>query len=130
MVVAVIDRNKMGEKPSKFDTRPTVGQSKNNPKYRVILSSPSHLPVSSKRMKYKAKTKKKRRQWWNRLTPEQQEKQIIKWQAQKAKSHKLLPDKILKYNPEYPWMTEGVNDTNRAEWWAMINKKNPWLKVA
>ena len=81
-------------------------------------------------MKYKAKTKKKRQQWWNNLTPEQQDQQIEKWQAQKAKVRKLLPDKILEYNPEYPWMTEGVNDTNRAEWWAMINKKNPWLKVA
>ena len=76
------------------------------------------------------KSKKERQKWWRNLTSEQQQEYIEKKQAQKAKRREIHPLKELEYNPKYPWMTEGVNDTNRAEWWAMILKKNPWLKVA
>jgi len=76
------------------------------------------------------KAKKLRQKWWRSLTPEQQGQQIIKWQAQKAKRRENIPLIVQKPLAGYPWLTEGVNDTNRAEWWAMILKKNPWLKVA
>ena len=79
---------------------------------------------------YKTKTKKQRRQWWKSLTPEQQQAYIEKRQAKKAKERKNRPKRVLRYNPEYPWLTEGVNDTNREQWKAMIRKKNSWLKVA
>jgi len=80
--------------------------------------------------RYKTKTKAERQQWWNNLTPNEKEIQIKKWQAQKAKKRKFHPLPELEYNPKYPWLTEGVNDSNRAQWWAIIKKKNPWLKVA
>ena len=80
--------------------------------------------------KKKSKTKKQRQQWWNNLTPDEKEAQIIKWQAQKAKRREINPLKELEYDPKYPWLTEGVNEKNKAQWWAMILKKNPWLKVA
>ena len=51
-------------------------------------------------------------------------------QSQKAERRQGRPVKELEYNPDYPWLTEGVNDSNRDEWLAMIHKKNPWLKVA
>ena len=79
---------------------------------------------------YKTKTKKQRQQWWNSLTPDEKDVQIKKWQVQKAKRRKIKPVQELKYNPKYPWMTEGVNPKNRKNWLAMIKKKNPWLKVA
>jgi len=79
---------------------------------------------------YNTKTKAQRQQWWDNLTPDKKETQIIKWQRQKAKKRKLYSEKKLKFNPKYPWMTTGVNDKNRKKWLAMIRKKNPWLKVA
>ena len=88
----------------------TTAKSKNKPRY--------------------CKTKKERRKWWRNLTPEQREAQIEKWQAQKAERRENEPPRVLKYNPKYPWMTEGVNADNRDKWLAMIHKKNPWLKVA
>ena len=81
-------------------------------------------------MTYTEKSKKQRQQWWNSLTSEQQGEQIEKWQAQKAERRKIIPNKILKYNPTYPWLTEGVNPENKDKWLKMIYKKNPWLKVA
>ena len=72
---------------------------------------------------------KQRQQWWNGLTSEQQADHIKKRQAQKAEARKLNPPKELEFNPEYPWLTEGVNDTNRKKWSAMIKKKNPWLSA-
>lgn len=74
------------------------------------------------------KTKKQRQQWWNSLTPKQQADHIKKRQAQITEARKLNPPKELMCNPQYPWMTEGVNDTNREQWWAMTKKKNPWLE--
>ena len=88
----------------------TTAKSKNKPRY--------------------CKTKKERRKWWRNLTPDQQASQIEKWQAIKAKKRKYQPKRVLRYNPEYPWMTEGVNEGNRKQWQKMIAKKNPWLKVA
>ena len=76
------------------------------------------------------KTKKQRRQWWNSLSLDEQQEYIERRQAKKAKQRKNKPPRVLRYNPEYPWMTEGVNESNRANWLAMIHKKNPWLKVA
>lgn len=75
------------------------------------------------------KSKKQRKQWWNRLTLEQQAEYIEKRQAQKAEERKNSPPKELKFNPKCPWLTEGINDTNREQWLARIEKKNPWLKV-
>ncbi len=90
--------------------------------------------VKSKKKRQKPKkyhkSKKERQEWWRNLTPEQREAQIEKWQAQKAERRKDEPKRILKYNPAYPWLTEGVNDSNREQWQKMIAKKNPWLKVA
>lgn len=79
---------------------------------------------------YNTKTKAQRQQWWNNLTFDEKETQIIKWQCQKEKRRKINPVPELKCNPKYPWMTEGVNGKNRKKWLAMIKKKNPWLKVA
>ena len=30
----------------------------------------------------------------------------------------------------YPWVTEGVNETNKDQWLRTIKQKNPWLKIA
>jgi len=76
------------------------------------------------------RTKKERQEWWRNLTSDQQAAQIGKWQAQKAKRRESEPERVLRYNPKYPWMTGGVNDSNREQWLATIHKKNPWLKVA
>ena len=85
--------------------------------------------TTAKSKKYH-KTKKERQKWWRNLTFDQQAKQIEKWQAQKAERRENEPPRLLKYNLAYPWLTEGVNESNRADWLAMIKKKNPWLKVA
>ena len=74
-----------------------------------------------------SKSKKQRQQWWNRLTSEQQEEYINNRQARTAEKRKLNPPKELEFNPEYPWLTEGVNDKNRERWLAMIHKENTWL---
>ena len=79
---------------------------------------------------YQYKTKKQRRQWWKSLTFYQQQVYIEKRQAIKAERRKNQPKRVLRYNPEYSWLTEGVNDNNREQWEKMIAKKNPWLKVA
>jgi len=76
-----------------------------------------------------SKSKKQRQQWWNRLTSEQKAEHIKNRQARTAEKRKLNPPKELEFNPEYPWLTEGVNDKNRERWLAMIQKENPWLKV-
>lgn len=39
------------------------------------------------------------------------------------------PPRALKFDPKYPWATEGVNSKNKKQWLAMIHKKNPWLKL-
>ena len=75
------------------------------------------------------KTKKQRQQWWRDLTSEQQGEYIEKQQAKKAKWRSHEPPRVLKYSSKYPWRTEGVNDKNRAQWLAVIHKKNPWLKT-
>ena len=76
------------------------------------------------------KTKKERQEWWRNLTFDEQQAYIEKKQAQKAERRKIYPIKEAEYNPKYPWSTEGVNDTNREQWRAMIDKKNPWLNAA
>jgi len=73
-------------------------------------------------------TKRQRRKWWNSLSDEQRQSQIAKWTAKKNKMVK--PERILAFNPKYPWMTEGVNDSNREAWIRTIKRKNPWLKIA
>ena len=82
--------------------------------------------TKAKRQKYK--TKKQRQQWWKALSLDEQQEYIERRQAKKAKQRKNKPLRVLRYNPEYPWMTEGVNESNRDDWLAMIHKKNPWLK--
>lgn len=86
------------------------------------------MKTKAKRQQYK--TKKQRRQWWNSLSLDEQQKYIERRQAKKAKQRKMYPKPPLRYNPEYPWMTEGVNADNKEQWLAMIHKKNSWLKVA
>ena len=80
--------------------------------------------------KTKQETKKQRQQWWKLLSLDEQQAYIEKRQSKKAKRRKNQPERVLKYNPEYPWLTEGVNDKNREQWQEMIAKKNPWLKIA
>ena len=82
----------------------------------------------TKRQQYK--TKKQRQQWWKSLSLDEQQEYIERRQAKKAKQRKMRPERLLKYNPAYPWLTEGVNKSNRDDWLVMIHKKNPWLKVA
>ena len=62
--------------------------------------------------------------------PENLTEQYEDWESGKAERRENEPERALKYNPKYPWMTEGVNADNRDKWRAMIHKKNPWLKVA
>ena len=78
----------------------------------------------------KNKTKRQRQQWWKSLTLEQQSQQIEKWWAQKAIKRENMPLMAQDVVPGYPWLTESVNDTNKAQWMAMVLRKNPWLKVA
>lgn len=73
-------------------------------------------------------SKKDRQDWWNSLTLEQQGTYIINRQNRKAEQRKDRPLRELRYNPKYPWITEGVNASNRAAWLTMIFKKNQWLK--
>ncbi len=100
-----------------------------NKGFRVKYGVKSEKSVKKKTKKWN-KTKKERQEWWRNLTPEQQATQVEKWQAKKAKRRENEPERVLKYNPKYPWMTEGVNADNREQWLAMVHKKNPWLKVA
>lgn len=85
--------------------------------------------------KKKWKTKKQRQQWWKSLTLDEQQEYIEKRQASKAKYRKNNPKQSKKDDYRYPskiypWLIEGVNDSNREQWQKMIAKKNPWLKVA
>lgn len=89
---------------------------------------PSKYKAKKKKIKKLAKTKKQRQQWWKDLTPEQQGEYIEKKQVQKAERRSHEPPRVLKFNPKYPWRTEGVNSKNKKQWLAMIYKKNPWLK--
>ena len=66
------------------------------------------------------KTKKQRKQWWNSLTPEQQEDYIEHKQELKAKKRQTSP--ITNKYPE-PIITA----ENRAEWEKKILSKNPWM---
>ena len=75
------------------------------------------------------KSKRQRQQWWRSLTLEQQDEYIRRKQARKAEERKNSSPKKLKVNPKCPWLTEGVNKTNRKQWLAMIKRENPWLKI-
>lgn len=76
------------------------------------------------------KTKKQRQQWWSNLTWTERDEYIKSRQAKRTKQRKDRPLRPKIFNPEYPWLTEGVNEGNREQWLAIIHKKNPWLKVA
>jgi len=78
---------------------------------------------------WKKKTKAQRQEWWKNLTEEERTEYIERRQAKKAEQRAKRPPVVLKYNPKYPWITEGVNKGNRERWLAMIHKKNPWLKM-
>ena len=67
-------------------------------------------------------SKSNQKQWWNSLSLKQQLSQISKWQA---KRHRKT--KVLRFDPKYPWCTEGVNKDNKEQWLEMIFGKNPWL---
>lgn len=82
----------------------------------------------TKRQQYK--TKKQRQQWWANSTWAERDDYIRSKQRERMKKRRNRPLKSAKFNPEYPWMTEGVNEGNREQWQKMIAKKNPWLKVA
>ena len=99
-------------------------------KYRAKGKSKKEVRKHKKQHKFCKTTKKERQEWWRNLTSEQQQEYIEKKQAQKAKRRENEPERVLRYNPKYPWLTDGVNESNRADWLAMIHKKNPWLKVA
>ncbi len=101
-----------------------------NKGFRLKYGAKGKSKKKGQKPKKYCKSKKERREWWRNLTPEQQAAQIEKWQAKKAERRENEPERVLKYNPKYPWMTEGVNADNRDKWLAMIHKKNPWLKVA
>ena len=78
------------------------------------------------------KSKAQRRQWWYDLAPEQQQKQIEKWQMKKAERRRENPPGFLteRLKKAYPWYVDGVDETNRKRWLRMVHKKNPWLKSA
>ena len=73
-------------------------------------------------------TKKQRQEWWKSLSPAQKEAYIEKRQEIKTLNRKKQTP--IEYNKNYPWMTEGVNSSNKAQWLAMIMKKNPWFNNA
>ncbi|HDY88131.1 MAG TPA: hypothetical protein ENH82_08475 [bacterium] len=73
-------------------------------------------------------SKAERQQWWKSLSLDEQQDYIERRQAKKAEQRKNRPKRVLEYNPAYPWMTEGVNDSNREQWLRAIHKKNPWLR--
>ena len=100
-----------------------------NKAFRLKYGAKSKKSIKKKVKKWN-KSKKERQKWWRNLTSDEQQVYIEKKQAQKAEERKDQLERVLRYNPKYPWLTEGVNDTNKAEWWAMILRKNPWLKVA
>lgn len=106
-----------------------------------------------------SKTKKQRQGWWNNLTLEQQEKQVIKWQAKKAEKRLENSVKFMrKIKEDFPcekcfhrqsksctddlprgceyWFWPGkvtpvkAKWTDKKEWRKLIRKQNPWLKVA
>lgn len=101
-----------------------------NKAFRLKYGAKRKSKKKGPKPKRQGKSKKERQEWWRNLTPDQQQEYIEKKQAQKAERRKNEPERVLKYNSKYPWMTEGVNESNRADWLAMIAKKNPWLKVA
>ncbi len=82
-----------------------------------------------KKKKRKRWSKKERQAWWANLSDSERQQNIERWQKRKAERRAMRPPKELKYNPKYPWMTEGVHEGNREQWRAMILKKNPWLKI-
>lgn len=73
------------------------------------------------------KSKEQRRKWWFSLTPEQQGEYIKRRQAKKTKERAKMPKRVQKYDEKYPWVTEGVNESNREQWFSLILAKNPWL---
>ncbi len=101
-----------------------------NKGFRLKYGTKGKSKKKGQKPKKYCKSKKERQEWWRNLTPDQQAVQVEKWQAEKAERRKNEPERVLKYNPKYPWMTEGVNADNRDKWLALIHKKNPWLKVA
>lgn len=72
---------------------------------------------------FKQKTKSERQAWWRALSPEEQEDYIKRRQAKKA-AHRERSG----YTPEVTgFEATGVNPGNRAEWQALILKRNQWL---
>ena len=59
------------------------------------------------------------------MTVDEQTAQIETWQAQKAERRANEPKKRHKF--KYGWSTTGVNKDNKAEWMAVILRKNPWM---
>ena len=76
------------------------------------------------------KNKSERRKWWSNLTAGQQQTYIEQRQAKKDEYRKNHPKELLRFNPKYPWMTDGVKPANKAQWLKTIETKNPWLSVA
>ena len=66
-------------------------------------------------------SKAEKRRWWFSRTLEEQQAHIAKKQAEKAKRPARESN-----CPVYPV----IDDSNRAEWEALILKKNPWLAAA
>lgn len=72
-------------------------------------------------------TKEQRRQWWFSLSDDEKESYIARRQQRKTEWRKLHPKKEPVYDPKYPWVTLGVDDSNREQWQSVILSKNPWL---
>ena len=75
----------------------------------------------------RTKTKNERRAWWNGLSDDEKENYIARRQAQKTEWRRKHPKKEPAYDKRYPWITEGVTDSNREQWKALILKRNKWL---
>lgn len=69
------------------------------------------------------KSKAQRQAWWRSLSPEQQDEYIERRQSRKAELRKSR-------SPVQPvgFEATGVNESNRAEWMALILLKNPWFQ--
>ena len=95
--------------------------------YGILLIGVTRTEEQEKRMRTTVwKSKKLRHRWWNSLTPEEQEKQIEKWQEKKAGKRKAKSLEIMsrtkhKYNCDgcFHRKTHSCTDDmpNGCEYW-------------
>ncbi len=70
------------------------------------------------------RTKEERQAWWRGLTFDEKDTHIRRWQGQRERRRR---PKVKRFDPKYPWATEGVNRQNKEQWMDLIIRKNPWL---